>query len=82
MASSVPDGVTAGTPAFVKFGIVAFAAPDVAGPTMAATPSFVVKLAATVAASLLSDLPFCLAVLGFRNHEALPEDHDEVAGAE
>ena len=37
MASSVPDGVITGTLAFVAFGIVAFVAPDVAGPTIATT---------------------------------------------
>ena len=56
IASSVPEGVTAGTFAFVRFGNVAFVAPDVAGPTIATTSSFVVKFAATDAASLLSDL--------------------------
>ena len=56
IASSVPEGVTAGTFALDKFGKVAFVAPDVAGPTIATTLSFVVKLAVTEAASLLSDL--------------------------
>ena len=38
------------------FGITAFDAPDVAGPIIATTSSLVAKLAAAVAASLLSDL--------------------------
>jgi len=48
--------VTIGTWALVTFGKAAFVAPEVAGPIMATTLSLVAKLAATVAALLLSDL--------------------------